>query len=979
MDCYTFADIVDLSAVESLLESHHATSGMMVTILDPGGSELLMVGWQDLCLKYHRRHPETARLCRASDRAIHDVLASGTLAEEGYHEYRCQNGLMSIAVPILIEGQHLATLFTGQFLYEPPDEELFRAQARRFGFDEAAYLADLGKVPIFSFAQVKACMTFLTRFVMLLTRMGVDRLHRLEGRKLLAESNEKFRSLFESSNDGIFLLRPDGAILEVNPVAASRLGYRREELLAMRVADLLSPAQLREFPRRMVEVRKKQGLVYESEHVHKDGSISPVEISVRPLDYQGEPAFLATVRDISERRERERELCYREAFEALIADISSRFVALPATEADRGIDYVIDKLGAFAGVERIAFFVCDAEKQQARCTHEWYSEGIPRNIGQMRQVPLAQIPWVSEMVFSRQSIHIPRVARMPEEASLEQAFWQRLGVRSILLIPIVAAGNVVASLSLSTLSTEKIWQDNDLSMLRTIGEIVGNALERKLAADALLESEERFRSFFEHAAAGVGIVSPEGVLLAVNAAHARMFGCTVDEMCGLKMIDLTHPDDRERTLQLYRELDARKRDVIVYEKRYLRKDGSIVSGYTSVTPIYDSTGQLLYYLGLLQDITERKHAESSLLVALADAEESREKIDTILASVADGLIVTDLAHRVVLMNRQAEQLLKANWSASIGEPVETLAGHPLLLQQIEAVLAGDVDAAAVDLELAAELPENSQVLQVRTTAVMTRRGEKTGVISILRDVTRERGLDRMKNEFISTAAHELRTPLTTVLGFSQVLLNAAEYGITDNGQQHELIEHIHNKALSLKGIIDDLLDLSRIQSGQVITINYEPGDICTLLRSIVSSYRKSASEHSFELLLPESCREFLMDRKKLTQVMENLLSNAAKFSPKGRPVRVFGEDLGEFFQVSVADQGIGMSPAQVERMFDKFYRADASDTAAQGLGLGMAIARNIIEAHGGRIWVTSELGTGTTVSFNLPTATHRHDRDAAEA
>jgi signal transduction histidine kinase len=225
--------------------------------------------------------------------------------------------------------------------------------------------------------------------------------------------------------------------------------------------------------------------------------------------------------------------------------------------------------------------------------------------------------------------------------------------------------------------------------------------------------------------------------------------------------------------------------------------------------------------------------------------------------------------------------------------------------------------------------------------------------------------DRMKTEFISTAAHELRTPLTSILGFSQVLLSPENLS---DAERKEFLSYIHQQARALSGMVADMLDIARIESGQGLALNQVP---CTAGELVIqlSPFLQGGPERSrFELAIAAEATPLLVDKAKMAEVFENLLSNAVKYSPPGSPIRIAGEIAGESYRFSVADRGIGMTPEQVARVFEKFYRADASDTAVSGLGLGMSIVRNIVEAHGGKIWVESEPGRGTTAHFLLPLA-----------
>jgi signal transduction histidine kinase len=369
--------------------------------------------------------------------------------------------------------------------------------------------------------------------------------------------------------------------------------------------------------------------------------------------------------------------------------------------------------------------------------------------------------------------------------------------------------------------------------------------------------------------------------------------------------------------------------------------------------VRERTVELLYAnTQLTEEIAERKEAQR-------EAEMARERIDAILEAIPDGLIVTDLNDLVILMNQASQASLDLTEASR--QPIESLAED--LRRQIVSVRQGDTEELVTELARQTAGIGPARVLQAHTMAMRSAEGRLAGTITLLHDVTREREVDRMKDEFISTAAHELRTPLTTVTGYLQLLLLDEQAFAPE--ERKEFLTLVYDKAEELAQIINDLLDLSTVQAGRLITLKKSCEDLIALLGRAVAAYQGLSGRHTFSFEVQEPSMTLCFDPGKIGQVLENLLSNAVKFSPAGGTIRVTGERTDGEFQVTVADQGIGMKPEQVAHIFDKFYRADASATAVGGLGLGMNIVHNIIEAHGGRIWVESESGRGTRVHFTL--------------
>lgn len=493
---------------------------------------------------------------------------------------------------------------------------------------------------------------------------------------------------------------------------------------------------------------------------------------------------------------------------------------------------------------------------------------------------------------------------------------------------------------------------------------LGNARLQEMESRNQLEaSEKKFRSIFESALDSIVLVNPDGRLLEANPQTCCNLGYSLEELLCLKKHDIHAPSEHRRIgeyiEQVMREGSARMETVQVC------KDGSFL-------PV-EISGRRVDFMGepavlcLTRDIRERRKAEEIQAQILVEAEEAREKLDAILKSVGDGLLVADLAGRIVLMNQAAERLLGTSPSPPASMRIETLLTEERVRQQIVAARTLGEEQAPLEWEVGTRKGIGFQILKVRSMPLRTAEGRLSGTITLLQDITREHELDQLKDEFISTAAHELRTPLTSVIGYVELLLKKDEYAFSP-GEEEEFLELIYQKSETLSKIIDDLLDLSRIRAGKLIILKKSPEDLSALLSEIVASYREMSRKHDIVLELSEPPLRFSLDAGKIRQVMENLLSNAVKFSPAGGRILVSVLRLDDEVQVTVADQGIGMRPEQIERVFEKFYRADASTTAVSGFGLGMHIVRSIVEAHGGRIWVESDVGKGTQVHFNLPLA-----------
>ncbi len=224
-------------------------------------------------------------------------------------------------------------------------------------------------------------------------------------------------------------------------------------------------------------------------------------------------------------------------------------------------------------------------------------------------------------------------------------------------------------------------------------------------------------------------------------------------------------------------------------------------------------------------------------------------------------------------------------------------------------------------------------------------------------------LSRAKTEFIAVASHELRTPITSILGFAEILLSPDPF---DESQRREFLQVISERALALKKTVDDLLDLSRVESKHEICLQKEPYSIDTVIDKVISLYKQISPGHRIAYSSVNLGHALAIDKEKIERVFENLISNAVKYSKEGSRIDIRRQRQEQDCLFAISDEGIGMTPEQVSKVFEKFYRVDAKNSATPGLGLGMNIVKQIVEAHGGRIWVESELEKGTTVFFTLP-------------
>jgi PAS domain S-box-containing protein len=338
------------------------------------------------------------------------------------------------------------------------------------------------------------------------------------------------------------------------------------------------------------------------------------------------------------------------------------------------------------------------------------------------------------------------------------------------------------------------------------------------------------------------------------------------------------------------------------------------------------------------------------------AEIGRQRLESILASSPDPILVTDQRDQLLLANPAAWQSLGLNVEeTNYGRPISQVINEPELVKLLR---TSNAERLSVEIIL-----PGGRVFLATATPVLAE-GQRVGRVCVLRDVTHFKELDALKSEFVSTVSHDLRSPLTLMRGYATMLEMVGQL----NEQQANYVRKIISGVESMARLVNNLLDLGRIESG--IGLQLEKINIQDVVERVISSLQLQAAQKKIQLTceFPEGPLPLVeADQALLQQAVHNLVENAIKFTrPEGKVhVRVRVQPIGVVFEV--IDNGIGISPVDQPRLFEKFYRgAQQVSKDQRGTGLGLAIVKSIAERHGGRIWAESQLGKGSSFYLAIP-------------
>lgn len=351
--------------------------------------------------------------------------------------------------------------------------------------------------------------------------------------------------------------------------------------------------------------------------------------------------------------------------------------------------------------------------------------------------------------------------------------------------------------------------------------------------------------------------------------------------------------------------------------------------------------------------------------AQSTTEGERKKLSSVLSYMTDGVIATDRKGRVILINDPASELLDVSRETVLSMPIVALLGledeytfEDLLNQQ---------DSLILDFSTA----EEHYVLRANFSVIQKETGFVNGLITVLHDITEQEKIDYDRREFVANVSHELRTPLTTMRSYLEALADGAW---RDENIAPNFLTVTQNETERMIRLVNDLLQLSKMDSRDY-HLKKDWVNFSDFFNHIIDRFELGKEGHiSFKRDIPRKAIFVDIDEDKITQVLYNTISNAMKYSPEGGQLTFHLKELDDYIQVSIQDQGMGIPKDKLEKIFERFYRVDKARTRnLGGTGLGLAIAKEMVVAHGGKIWAASKEGKGTTIFFTLPYDRNQED------
>ena len=597
--------------------------------------------------------------------------------------------------------------------------------------------------------------------------------------------------------------------------------------------------------------------------------------------------------------------------------------------------------------------------------------------------------------------------------------------KSLLCIPIKHHGNLVSVLYLENNHTIGAFTSERVDVLRTLTSQAAISIDNANTYNRLSESEMRYRSLFENAVEGISHSTPGGNILMANPAYAQILGYDspddlISSVTDLAVMTYVRPEERKRLQRMVEQ----EGQALGFETERYRKDGSVVWVSVNSRTVHDSDGNLLYYENLITDITHRKEAEQAL-------HESLERYKLLMESSPVPITAYDQEGMVTYVNPAFTDLFGWSFEELIGKRLDFVPPHEAekTLDAVKRTVAGE--RVLIDSQ---RFTKDGKVLdvQINSAPLIDHAGNLVGMFVMTRDITEMKRAERelvthrdhleqlvlertvaleesekqlrkakekaetateAKSEFLASMSHEIRTPMNAILGMADLLSESPL-----NNEQQKYVQVFKNAGDSLLDLINDILDLSKVEAGQ-LSLEETSFDLLDFVERVCEVMALKAHEKKLELLfhlVPDTPVHLMGDPVRLRQILINLMGNAIKFTGEGEitlECGLWNADCGiacdtteindpesgreeVVLQFSVRDSGIGIPKEKRESIFESFTQADSSTTREYGgTGLGLTICRRLVEMMGGKIWIESEPGKGSTFFF---TARFGIDREPEE-
>jgi PAS domain S-box-containing protein len=819
-----------------------------------------------------------------------------------------------------------------------------------------------------------------------ITNLMSDLRNEMAERKIIENNLQSernlLRTLIDNLPDTIYILDKEGRKVIANKEDLWNIGCKSEQEVLGKTDIELFPGEIgvRGHTDNMTVINTETPLIDHEEYFIIDGKKHWLVTSKYPLyDSDGKiKGLLGTGHDITRRKEIEEDIKQKNKELTFLNKLATDLSAFETV--DNIPVFMHNRLKEYTGSEFLIYSEFDSDKRIFITRHINSEKPVLSKLMKVAGDKILNKPaplnitdeslneMITEVVSLKKSLNDASFGAIPKV--IDKAFGSFTGIDRYIGLSYVVSGEIYGT---TLFGLKQSQSTPSMELLKSFANIIAVSLQRRRAEDTLKISEEKFRVLIHNQGEGVGVVDLNEIFIFANPAAEEMFGVKPGQLLNRSLLDFI--PELQRPI-VKRESEKRaKEEKSTYEVDIIRPGGEKRTVLITATPQYNKDRKLTGTFGVFRDITERKIMEQKII-------ESEAYYRTLIDISPDGIIIADLEGNVSYGSFKALEIFGIPPDGKvIGTSVLKWVAPDYqltVMERISEIIRGNISPETREYKL---MKFDGSIFwgELSSSPLIDTNGSPAAIMMVCRDISfrkqaeeelikakdKAEESDRLKTAFLHNISHEIRTPMNAIIGFSSMLGDPQ----LDKESQKSFVDTITQSSNHLLSIVTDIIEISNIEAG---LIKPSTSIICVndVMRDLHKIYLQKISEKGIEFkistLLTDREARISTDSAKINQVLSSMLSNAIKFTSAGQIVMGYTR-LGNYLEFYVKDTGIGIPADQQERIFDRFYQVENSISRQyEGTGLGLSISKAFVELLGGKIWLTSNPGSGSTFFFTIP-------------